>query len=263
MTFQQLSRFYARHSQGKYILDVGELRLVFLGGATATQHARAFVRDRIASVSAGEIDFHLESGRVVLVHVFPLAAFESGQPVDLHALLEHHGLIAPLYATDYGRRFNLDGFTTLANTAGEANTYAYLQVFRNGAIEGGTTGMFYDAQPGRVAPTMLASRTFAETAVGFIGRAFKLLGILEVDGPVLVAVSLLGVRGVVLDADHYSLRSTLRPFSRDVIILPDVVVEDRSMSVTTAARPLLNALWQAAGFERSSAYEPDGTWRFD
>jgi hypothetical protein len=263
VTLQQLSRFYARNSQGKYILDVNELRQAFLGAATAAQQARAFVRERIASVSGGEIDLTLESSRAMVVHVVPLVAFEGAPPVNLHALTDRLDLIAPLYSHGFGHRFNLDGLCSYDYSGNESQVYTYMQVFRSGAIEGATTGIFGDPLPDRNALPALPSQTAAETIVAFLRRSLKMLDVLQVDGPVIFSVALLGVKGVILGLSYHSLRTTLRPFARDLVVLPDALIEDRSMAATAAARPVLDALWQAAGLPRSSVYEADGTWRLD
>ena len=259
VTYQHWSRFYARNSQGKYLLDVTELRQAFVAGASAAQQARLFIRDRIAGIDAGEIDVVLDSGPSFAVHVVPLSAFDRTEQVNLQKAHAEHSLIAPLYATGFARRFNLDGFCTYSTSGDQNHHYAYLQLFRNGAIEGVSTGAFI---PKEQAGYSIASRTMAESIVDFIARALKLMLLLDIEPPALVGLSLLGVRGVILGVSQsLSIDNPVRSFTRDVVILPEVLIEDVNKPATEIARPILDALWQAAGFDRSYEYDDDGNWR--
>ena len=47
---------------------------------------------------------------------------------------------------------------------------------------------------------------------------------------------------------------------RDVVLLPDIVVDGDDTDVPRALRPTFDALWQALGYDRSPSYGADGAW---
>ena len=76
--------------------------------------------------------------------------------------------------------------------------------------------------------------------------------------PVAVLVTLTGAKGAVLATrGWYRQHGT---FDRDVVLVPDVVVDDFRCDVRATLRPALDALWQAAGLERCFSYDENGQW---
>ncbi len=50
------------------------------------------------------------------------------------------------------------------------------------------------------------------------------------------------------------------PIDRPVLVLPDVLIEDYTVNVPTALRPIFDAVWNATGFDRSFNYDEAGNW---
>lgn len=55
-------RFYSRNANGKYPLDVGELRALFAFSETTSERIRSFRQERLSSIVAGETPIVLEEG---------------------------------------------------------------------------------------------------------------------------------------------------------------------------------------------------------
>ena len=56
-------------------------------------------------------------------------------------------------------------------------------------------------------------------------------------------------------------RSPLRPLDRDVLMLPDVVVQEvGNFNAAVVLKPLLDALWQAFGMPQCMDYDEQGKW---
>jgi hypothetical protein len=47
---------------------------------------------------------------------------------------------------------------------------------------------------------------------------------------------------------------------RDMLLLPDVLIETYTPDMPTLLRPLFDAVWNAAGWERSINYDEKGKW---
>src|SRR5205823_3975958 len=95
----------------------------------------------------------------------------------------------------------------------------------------------------------------------FVARALQLLTTLDVGPPAIVHCTLLGAQGATLAVDQaFSLWHVNSPFRQDLMRLPDVSVSDYGAEPTTVVKPILDALWQAAGFPRSFEYDDAGKW---
>jgi hypothetical protein len=73
-------------------------------------------------------------------------------------------------------------------------------------------------------------------------------------------LSLMGVTGYWMGVSNQYMSYQRVTIDRDLLILPDILVEDYSTDASAALRPALDALWQAAGFPRSLNYDRDGKW---
>jgi hypothetical protein len=259
VSFQQWSRFYSRNNGGKYPLDVFELRQAFTANASAAEQVRLFIHDRIGKIGAADGAFPLDAQKAWIVHVVPLSAVLRQDEVDLHLAADQGGLITPLYATGYAHRFNLDGFGTYELSA-PPKSYAYFQLFRRGAIEGATTAAFNDLL--KPDESSVAPGVVTRSLVQFVERALQLLTRLDVGPPAIVQCSFTGVKGMTLAArvdPLFTIRHGAgQPFSRDPMILPDVRVDDFAVPAARIVKPILDALWQAAGYPRSLDYDDQG-----
>lgn len=85
---------------------------------------------------------------------------------------------------------------------------------------------------------------------------------LEVPLPLVVCLSFIRVKGCKLNAGP--ALEIRRPYStaidRDLLLLPDVLIEDYKNDVPKALRPAFDALWNAAGWPRSMNYDEEGNW---
>jgi len=48
---------------------------------------------------------------------------------------------------------------------------------------------------------------------------------------------------------------------RDILVLPDVLIEGYGCDNPTVLRPIFDAVWNAAGWERCFDYDEKGIWR--
>lgn len=73
---------------------------------------------------------------------------------------------------------------------------------------------------------------------------------------------------VVVDVEGYRFQTEEpflgdfgnRPIDRDVLLLPEVLVPELPADAATLLRPMFDALWQAAGFERCLDYDKTDAW---
>ena len=84
---------------------------------------------------------------------------------------------------------------------------------------------------------------------------------LEVQCPVVIVVTILEAAGVGMDPEIAARWLEGAPIDRNVLLLPDILVEDYGCDVPRSLRPIFDAIWNATGFERSPNYGEDGNWR--
>ena len=90
-------------------------------------------------------------------------------------------------------------------------------------------------------------------------RYLKLLRKLGVEPPLFVVLSLVGVTGlVIITSDEMQWRSFSRPIDRDVLLLPETLMEESGSNIVELFRPALDTIWQASGWPRSLGYDETG-----
>jgi hypothetical protein len=255
------SVFWTRNNSGRQALDVHEIRSAFLAGAEIATRVRRFRDERIGKILAAETPVPLRVGleAIVLVHVVPLAT----EPVvfDLHKIEGTPGMLRPPGASGYSDRFNLDGFVTYAGpSTGEQRCYC--QAFRDGRIESVSTGFQYPGKEG--GPRELYALALEADVVKSLDTYLKVLAAHGSEGPVSVMLSVLGVKGSRIKSGDDGWRAA--PWEenvtidRDILILPDVVVERLPADPRAFMRDVFHSLWQSSGYKRSLGYSESGEW---
>jgi hypothetical protein len=106
-------------------------------------------------------------------------------------------------------------------------------------------------------PSVAYEKYLIDAVEGYLGALKKL----EVQCPVIVAVTIMQATGVGMDPEIALKWDEGAPIDRDMLLLPDVLVEDYECSVPRLLRPIFDAVWNATGFERSPNYDEEGNWR--
>lgn len=253
--FKGSSRFYARTSNGKYQLDVHEIRAAMLATETIAQRIRDFRLDRISRIRARETPIPLPAGPCISLHLIPVNAVGSTRSYDVAGLKSNLGIhqtLAPLFWSFVNNsRLNLDGLL-LYNTNKDQMSPAFTQVYRTGIIESADT-LFFKAREQFGRGKALPSEAFESGLLRSVQNYLSTLKSIEVDLPVLVAVSLLDVKGYALSLDH----AQTDEFDRDIISAQEITIESYDVNVPLAMKPLLDQIWNAAGCEGSPYYSSD------
>ncbi len=249
-------KFYSRTSAGKYLLDYGELRGLFVLGENRVEKLRQFRTERLGRIIANDTPVPLEEKAKVVLHILPLSAFDpSGgiRPAGSNGPIE---LWEPLAAHGYNRiRHNFDGLFNDSTPTGRA--VSYLLLFRNGCIETVTTALTGEWQ-GR---NQLDSQAYETQILEAIYRLRKLQSHFGIEPPHLLLLSLVGVKGYELSVHHRLRRFDRSPIDRDLLAAPEILVEMPDYNPAAVMRPAFDSVWNAAGWERSLNYDTQGEWK--
>ena len=252
VTYKNSSRFYSRTSAGKYQLDVSEIRSAFSFSEELPNKIRRFRDERIARIIADETPVPLRPTGKIVLHLVPIDAFTSIRQIDL---VSHYNIlrgVTPLGATGHNSRYNIDGILNFNCDRDESNCNSYAQVFRNSIIE--TVSSDYDNN-------IIPSQAYEEEIIQAFDKYIEITQQLECHFPYFILTTMVGVKGYEMGVGSSSYPHRFpRPIDRDVLLLPDVVIEDMETELTSLLRDLFNAVWQAAGYPRSFNYDEGEKW---
>lgn len=256
VVFQRAFRFYGRGSNGKYLLDVDELRSVFTMSQTAAERIRQARVECVAKVVAGETRVPLRENARVILQALPLSAFAAGVLADITAIDRDHRIIYGIANGAGSVRHNVDGLLLTDDPNGPANYYA--QVFRNGSIETVTAwpewedrGLIY-----------LASSDFETEVVRQVAGIKRALIAMGVEPPLVLLLSIVGMRGWRMGTrDRRMLLRNPAGFDRDPLLIPETVLNGFEAEAPTDAKPLIDCTWNASGWAGSPNYDGEGNYQ--
>jgi hypothetical protein len=137
VTYGGTSRFYSRHSTGKYQLDVQEIGQAFAEQRSMGEQLRNWREERIAKFLSDDGPAALSGAAKLLVHFIPAAALAGQQTAGLWPVPnEVRNLLRPSSFSGASWRYNADGFLVYS-VEGGGKSISYVQLFRNGCLEYG------------------------------------------------------------------------------------------------------------------------------
>lgn len=258
------NRFWARSSASpkKYEPNVEELRQIFNDIPLLAERIRSFRIDRLAKITAEESSVLLGGRCLLALHVVPYSAFGLGASVSVDALVDQWELFPPLGRPRGTHRYvNFEGFVVLsnANPVPVAPQPSYAQVFRSGAIEAVAT---IDRGDGK-----LWASDIDKYCVHSTTRYVTALSRFGIGCPIAVLASLLGARGKTLDSgitDWYAEYGVL-PIGYDQLLFTEAIFENVVHDYRSCAanlRPLLEQVWNTAGFAHINTIDQNGNYLF-
>ena len=261
------SRFYSRTNAGKQPLDVTQIRSAFALSESLPEKVRRFRDERIARIVASEIPIPLPDRPKIVLHLLPIASLDPTTRIDLGAFSHQYLLQQPINPGDgWSPRFNLDGFLVHSEAGTPRIPVTYLQVFRNGALEAVESRLIsYDNENSPYSsekPQNLISSIHCErTLIVALDRFLKVENSLGMEPPVFVMLSLVGVRGFRILSEWTQSKGPYQ-FDRDVLLLPEAMMEGFDEPADKLLQPAFDAVWNAAGYEGCRHYK-DGHWLDD
>jgi len=249
--------FYARGGAGTFQMDVTELRTAFTSSEGVTEKIRNFRMERLAFLRNFDTPTPILRGCRFAVHLVPLSAFASSDRIDVTQNHVHMQNFWPFAATEHPQtRINLEGVLNFTPPHPENGSRAYTQVYRTGVIE--SVAVFAES---REDGKRIHSTKPELYLIDSLPRYLEELQALQVTTPIYILLSLVGTTGYsFLVPDGRGLGFTGSATDRDLISLPEVVLNDFGVDVGRVLRPAFDMLWNAFGYSASQNYDRDGNW---
>ena len=257
VTLQGVNKFCTRNSAGKHPLDVAELRTLFAMSSSVTEQIRKFRAERISRIVSDETPIPIPSGSKIVLHLLPLQAFSSPTRIDLSKAHEDLRLW-PLGAQGYSKRINLDGLLNYtAGSFGRSGSAGYLQLYHNGIIETvDTTILILNARPSVNAPHLIPSTIFEREIIQRIQAYLASLQQLGISPPVVATLTLVGVKGFSMAVNPSSMGGGA-PIDRDIVNVPEMLFQKLNCGPSDL-KPMLDSVWNAAGWQQSPNFDGQG-----
>jgi Putative DNA-binding domain len=262
VTFQKAFRFYARDTNGKYQVDVDELRSIFSLSGMIADRIRAFRVERVAKIAAGDTPVPLLSGGNLVLHVVPFSAFAIGTSFPLQEAARQPNKFPTLFDTrELRRQITFDGLLMTSNIdAPPAPQRAYIQVLRAGAVEAVASSLA-DKQEGLLLPQL-------QTLIIHYARVYAAsLHAIGVEPPMAIFASLLNVKGMrllqVFPKDTVSVNEPCVTLPVDQYHFVETIFETVPTDDNDAAKRLrvtLDHLANTAGLASSPYFDAMGNY---
>jgi Schlafen, AlbA_2 len=257
--FKGHDKFYARNSAGKYPMGVSELRSAFNLTDTVTERVRAFRAARIAILHGNRTPVPLTPGQGrTALHCIPLASL-AGQPVNYDVLkfTNQPAKLPPLVTGGgWNPRINLDGLVTYSG--GQEGALSYTQLFRNGTVEA-VEAYWLNVSVGHGGTRTIPYAAVERDLMEYLRRSFEIQKELGVNPPIVVALSLIGTRGLTMASDAFSYNRGYA-ITEDDLILPESMVESFDEPPGKILKPIFDLIWNACGFAKSKNFDDRGNW---
>ena len=256
VTYGGHDKFYTRSSNGKYPLDVGELRIAFNLSETITERIRNFRLDRISKIFANETPVPLYDNPKIVLHLIPITSFNPSQSYDIIKVASDTTYMSPIRSSGWNHRYNLDG--VIAYSEGQdGKSRSYVQFFRNGILEA-VNGYLI---PLREVRPLIPSVAYEEALIKSLTDYLSLSKSLNIELPIFIFLDLLKVKGYSMGINTWRYNiDEIHTIDRDILLLPEIIVENYDDEVAKVLKPCFDAIWNACGFQGSFNYNDADEW---
>lgn len=249
------NRFYLRSSGGVHEANVEELRRLFMISSSTRENIRKFRDERVEMIVSGRGPLTLHGAGRLILHIVPLAAFESNEHVDLNYAFTKDAMFRPIDSFGYTPRYNFDGFLIYK---GDDPRDGYTQIFRNGILEATRASILSSEKTRYWIPALSFSKQIIEILPKYING----LQAIGVTTPLALMITVEGIKGAYLNASKRFDPDNIYAIDRSVLCLPEILIEEYGLEADyqKAIRPAFDALWNSAGYAACGYFDENDTW---
>jgi hypothetical protein len=257
VVFRGQDKFYARTSAGKFALDVSQLRNAFLQSAGLSEQINDFRIDRIIDIANDRAPVALAKRPTLALHIVPLGALSEQQLYDVTAFHRDPILHQPWGGSSWDRKMTFDGALLFGNPDADGKIALYTHFYRNGIVEAVTTMLLETRQV--AGQRLIPHVALEESVLKYLPKCFESLWHLGVRPPVMVSLTLIGVRGLrmAMGGVNFDYGSEIR---EENLMIPGTLVESFAASAARILKPMFDRVWNACGLLESRNFDTLGNW---
>ena len=108
-------------------------------------------------------------------------------------------------------------------------------------------------------PSIIPSIAFERELIGGLTKLMLLLKTIKVELPIFLFLTLVGVEGYSMATGDSFYKGSVS-IDREVISLPEVIIENYEEKAEKILKPCFDSVWNACGFSESRNYDKDDKW---
>lgn len=236
---QSLREFYGRSSNGKYPLEVEELRESFLLSDRRARDLKEFRAQRIGKVRSRATPVPIPEGPATVLHLVPYDAFAAGPRIDPSEFIRSGPDLPPFNRETHGEtRPNLDGVISPWTGSLDDQYWCYTQLYRNGAIEAVDTFRYTDED------NRLPIGAIREDLERVLPEYMAVFEHTQIQPPVFLFMSILDAKGYEHPQDHWG---DYHGLDRNVANFPELVIEEITEDPEEIIEELISYIMNSLG----------------
>jgi hypothetical protein len=270
VTLGKSRRFYSRTSAGKYLMEASEIRSAYLRSIGVEDRIKRFRDERLSRIIAGETPVKLHKGPKVIVHLFPLSGLDSSFQIDLSKFPKSRD---PLANLDLFNRFkpwrsgnsahwnyNFEGFVISAPLR-DSLKQMYVQIFRNGSLE------YCHYQKNDTEKNLTDLFEYQISFGDCLKSYLNGLKILDINPPIVMMLTMIEIKGFKIQfpkeingryGDIEEIKERMMPIDRDVMLLPEVIIEDYEFDINIIHHSIFDIIWNSVGEDIPPRFDNSG-----
>lgn len=256
--YKSHDKFYARNSNGKYSMDVLELRSAFAQTSAIAERIKIFSRKRVYEMwrDANQSIATFQTPYIG-IHIIPLSAFNSSYGINADQLLAiKEGSspklsLQPLNSYSWSKRINLNGVMAYTKQRQETKIISYTQLYRNGIVESFDTKILSERNESKILPMYPLEKKL----IKFTGENINLLTELGFQSPFYIFLSLVNIQDFTVAVPEGFFASDAEPITVNEVLLPEMIIDNLQEKLEQKFRPIFDMIWNAAGINRSLNFD--------
>lgn len=262
VSFQRFNKFYIRKSDKNLLLDVYELRNLFLKSENFMQEIRKYNQDKINNILEKNAILPTIDAPKILINFIPFDAFTRQTYLDLAK--------SNLKINFPEQRINFDGL--LAYQMNDKGINSYAQIHRNGIIEFlSSSNKVFDIINN---PFVIANNLATEKLKiiygeknGFeyylIRKSYEFINILKklkVQTPIYIFISIIDAKGYRILYKNNNEEKITNAIDRNILSIPELELKRYDNDLKSIIRMAFNMIWNACGEKESINFDNQGKW---
>lgn len=252
VNFKKHWRIYSRNSGGKYPLDISEVRSLIIASETLRERKRNFRLERISKIISNEAPISLKSEPKMILTVIPLSAFDNYDQFDLNKIEEN---VRIKRAFGEHHRYNIDGYLSYYQ---RDDLTKYTQLFRNGIIEHMHANL-HESTPDN-SKKLIQSKRFEQTLMKMMDYFISIYKSTGIEPPFVIFLNMLGFKDYSMNVQYDYYITDEYPVDRNNLMTPEILLQNLNANPRQFMRPMIDAVWNAAGWHQSPSYDESGEW---
>ena len=262
VSFQRFNKFYIRKSDKNLLLDVYELRNLFLKSENFMQEIRKYNHDKINNILEKNAILPTIDAPKILINFIPFDAFTRQTYLDLAK--------SNLKINFPEQRINFDGL--LAYQMNDKGINSYAQIHRNGIIEFlSSSNKVFDTINN---PFVIANNLATEKLKIIYGEKngfeyylirksyefIKILKKLKVQTPIYIFISIIDAKGYRILYKNNNEEKITNAIDRNILSIPELELKRYDNDLKPIIRMAFNMIWNACGEKESINFDHQGHW---